>query len=209
VSVDMATYTAEFLSHYHRRRLRPAAAYSMGLIMFHARLASLAPGLANALSRTPGPGGAVKRLAGLSPERSVPPFPRETFKSWFRRRGSVNPGGTPVVMFPDTFSNLLDPEPARAAVEVLEHAGFRVIVPTPALCCGRPLYDYGMLSTARRFLKRLVDALRPHVREGLRVVGVEPSCIAAFRDELGNLLPHDEDARRLGRQTLTLSEFLL
>jgi FAD/FMN-containing dehydrogenase/Fe-S oxidoreductase len=209
VSVDMATYKAEFLSGHYRRRLRPAAAYSMGLIMFHARLASLAPRLANGVTRAPLLGRTVKRLAGLSPERRLPPFARESFKSWFARRGAVNPHGTPVVLFADTFSNFLHPGPARAAVAALEDAGFRVIVPPQALCCGRPLYDYGMLTTARKLLERLVGGLRPYVRDGTYVVGVEPSCVAALRDELVNLLAHDEDAKRLSRQTLTLSDFLL
>ena len=76
------------------------------------------------------------------------------------------------------------------------------------MCCGRPLYDYGMLDTAERFLLRVLDELRPWIREGVHVVGVEPSCVAVFRDELPNLLPHDEDALRLSLQTLTLAEYL-
>jgi Fe-S oxidoreductase len=77
-----------------------------------------------------------------------------------------------------------------------------------ALCCGRPLYDYGMLDVAKAFWRRTLSVLRPHIREGVPVVGVEPSCVAAFRDELPNLMPHDEDAKRLALQALTLSEFL-
>jgi Fe-S oxidoreductase len=138
----------------------------------------------------------------------MPPFAAEPFKDWFARRGVVNPGGDPVVLFPDTFNNFLHPEPMKATVEVLEAAGFRVDVPAPALCCGRPLYDYGMLDTAKRFWARMLDVLRPQIQDGVPVVGVEPSCIAAFRDELPNLLPHDEDAKRLSLQTLTLAEFL-
>jgi FAD/FMN-containing dehydrogenase/Fe-S oxidoreductase len=208
VNVDMATYKAEFLSKHYKRRLRPAAAYSMGLIMLHARAAQHAPRLANALPRAPLIGATLKRAAGVSPQRDLPPFARQTFKAWFQRRDPVNPGAAPVVLFPDTFSNFLHPEPARATVEVLEAAGYRVVVPEAALCCGRPLYDYGMLPTARRFLRRLVRVLRPHVRAGVHVVGVEPSCVAVFRDELVNMLPHDEDAKRLSLQTLTLAEFL-
>ena len=204
VNVDMATYKAEFLSKHYRRRLRPVAAYSMGLIMLHARVASRAPRLANALA-SPGP---VKRLAGISPKRDLPRFARETFTAWFRRRGAVNPGADPVVLFPDTFNNFLHPETLRAATGVLEAAGFRVVVPDKALCCGRPLYDYGMLSTARLFWRRILDALREEIRQGVFVVGLEPSCVAAFRDELAGLLPRDEDARRLGFQVLTLAEFL-
>ena len=208
VDVDMATYKAEFLSGYYKRRLRPLPAYSMGLIMLHARLASLVPGLANAVANAPVLGRAVKRLGGLTTERPMPPFARQTFKAWFRGRAPTNPDGPGVVLFPDTFNNFLHPEPMKAAVEVLEDAGYRVEVPMEPLCCGRPLYDYGMLDTAKLFLKHMVDALSEQVREGQFVVGVEPSCVAAFRDELPNLLPRNEDARRLSLQTLTLGEFL-
>ncbi len=208
VNVDMATYKAEFLARYFKGRLRPPAAYSMGLIMVHARLAQRAPRLANAVTGTQVLGDLLKRVGGISPEREMPPFAPETFKAWFERRGAANPETDPVVLFPDTFNNFLHPEPIKATVEVLEAAGFRVVVPPEALCCGRPLYDYGMLPTAKAFLRRLVDVLRPHVQAGTHVVGVEPSCVAAFRDELPNLMPHDEDAKRLATQTLTLGEFL-
>ncbi len=208
VSVDMATYKAEFLSGYYKRRLRPLAAYSMGLIMFHARAAQHVPRLANLLTQTPGLRQLVQLAAGLTARRTLPPFAPETFKDWFAGRAVVNPNADPVVLFADTFNNFLHPEPAKAAVEVLEDAGLRVVVPAPALCCGRPLYDYGMLDTAKRFWRRNLEALRPQIQAGTPVVGLEPSCVAAFRDELPNLMPHDEDAKRLSLQTLTLAEFL-
>jgi Fe-S oxidoreductase len=113
-----------------------------------------------------------------------------------------------VVLFPDTFNDFLHPEVLRATAEVLESAGRRVVVPEGFVCCGRPLYDYGMLDTARRFLLRILDELRPWIRDGVHLVGAEPSCVAVFRDELPNLLPHDEDALRLSLQALTLSEYL-
>jgi Fe-S oxidoreductase len=204
VNVDMATYKAEFLSKYFKGRLRPPEAYTMGLIMIHARLAARMPRLANALASR----SLVKRAGGISTEREMPPFAPETFQAWFERRGTVNPNGDPVVLFPDTFNNFLHPEPIKATVEVLEAAGFHVILPPQPVCCGRPLHDYGMLPTARRYLRRLVEVLGPHVRAGTHVVGVEPSCVATFRDELVNMLPHDEDAKRISLQTLTLAEFL-
>jgi Fe-S oxidoreductase len=209
VSVDMATYKAEFLSGYYKRRLRPPQAYTMGLIMLHARLAALMPSVANAVTSTPGLRHVVQRFGGISAKRQMPPFAAQSFKSWFDERTPGNPDGPPVVLFPDTFNNYLHPEPMKATVEVLEGAGFRVIVPMEHLCCGRPLYDYGMLDTARAFWKRMLAVLRPYIRDGVHVVGVEPSCVASFRDELPNLVPHDEDAKRLSLQTLTLSEFLL
>ncbi|MGN6557676.1 MAG: heterodisulfide reductase-related iron-sulfur binding cluster, partial [Solirubrobacterales bacterium] len=174
----------------------------------HARLAAKMPRLANALTHAPGVSRLVKRAGGVSPDRELPRFAEETFKEWFRQRGAVNPNGDPVVLFPDTFNNFLHPETMRAAVAVIEDAGFRVVVPEPELCCGRPLYDYGMLDTAKRFWRRMLDTLAPHIREGVPVVGIEPSCVAAFRDELPNLLYDDEDAKRLSLQTLTLAELL-
>jgi Fe-S oxidoreductase len=93
-------------------------------------------------------------------------------------------------------------------VEVLEAAGFEVAVPGAALCCGRPLYDYGMLRLARRLLQRVLRELRDEIRAGTPLVALEPSCGAVFRNELTNMLPHDEDAKRLSRQTFTLGEFL-
>ena len=208
VQVDMATYKAEFLAKYYKGTLRPAYAYTMGLIMFHARLAQFVPRLANWVTHTPVLKDVVKKLGGISTERDMPPFAHQTFKAWFKERGVVNPDGPPVVLFPDTFNNFLHPETAKAATEVIESTGHRVIVPEQPLCCGRPLYDYGMLDTAQMFLNQLLDALRPYYREGIPIVGVEPSCVATFRDELPNMYPHDEDAQRLSRNTLTLNEFL-
>src|SRR5207244_982932 len=95
-----------------------------------------------------------------------------------------------------------------ATVEVLEHAGYRVDLPGRVLCCGRPLYDYGMLDTAERWLRTILRTLRPQIRDGVTLIGMEPSCLAVFRDELPNLFPGDEDARRLSRQSVLLSEFL-
>jgi Fe-S oxidoreductase len=200
----MATYKAEFLAHYYERRLRPRQAYALGLIMRWARIASRAPRLANALS-----GSALgKRLAGVAPERTPPRFASEPFTSWFARRGAAPAGGRRVVLWPDTFTNYFEPEIARAAVEVLEAAGCAVELPRGALCCGRPLYDFGMLKLARRHLEQVLDRLRPEIRAGVPIVGLEPSCVEVFRDELGNMLPDDEDARRLSRQSFSFVEYL-
>jgi FAD/FMN-containing dehydrogenase/Fe-S oxidoreductase len=208
VSVDMATYKAEFLSKHYKRRLRPMAAYTMGLVMFWARVGSRMPRLANLATRIPLLGRLLKRLAGISPKREAPPFAPETFRSWFRARAQVNPDGPPVVLFPDTFSDHLHVGTAKSATRVLEAAGFRVIVPDGFLCCGRPLYDYGMLDTAKLLLRRLIGHLRPYAREGVPIVGLEPSCVAALRDELPSMLAHDQDAHRIAKSAMTLGEFL-
>jgi Fe-S oxidoreductase len=208
VNVDMATYKAEFLSHYYAGRRRPAAAYAMGLVHWWVRLAAHAPGLANALTQTPLLAAVAKAAVGIAPRRRIPALAPETFVAWFARREPRPGSGRPVLLWPDTFNNHFHPETARAAVHVLETLGYRVLVPRRRLCCGRPLYDYGMLDTARGMLRRILDGLRPEIAAGLPIVGLEPSCVAVFRDELLNLFPTDEDARRLSRQTFMLGEFL-
>ncbi|HEX4085309.1 MAG TPA: FAD-linked oxidase C-terminal domain-containing protein [Chthoniobacteraceae bacterium] len=208
VHVDMATYKAEFLAHYYQGRLRPIHAYVFGLIHVGARLASCMPRVANFFTQAPLISGFIKWCVGAAPQRRLPPFARTTFKDWFRARGERNAGKPPVLLWPDTFNNYFHPRTAQAAVEVLEAAGFRVLVPMQDLCCGRPLYDYGMLSTARRWLRQILVTLREEIRQDIPLVGLEPSCLAVFRDELINLFPHDEDARRLHGNSLLLSEFL-
>jgi Fe-S oxidoreductase len=207
-SVDMATYKAEFLAHHYQGRLRPRTAYTIGLVHWTARLAARAPRLANGLAGAPGLAGLAKRLAGVAPERDLPPVAAETFTRWFRRRTRPSgEGRPPVLLFPDTFTDHFHPAAGRAAVRVLEAAGFAVRVPDRPLCCGRPLYDFGMLDLAKRQLRRILAAVGPEVDAGVPVVVLEPSCLAAFRDELPNLLP-GEAASRLAGGARSLAELL-
>jgi Fe-S oxidoreductase len=210
VNVDMATYKAEFMYHHYKGRLRPRQAYSIGMIWWAARLASKAPWAVNLLTQTPVLRGLVKRAGGIAPQRRIPRFAGEPFTTWFRRRGRVHAGEDRqrVLLWPDTFNNYLHPNTAKATVEVLEAAGFEVLIPGRPLCCGRPLYDYGMLDLAERLLHRVLDSLRPLIREGVPLVAAEPSCLAVFRDELLQMLPDDEDAKRLAAQSFTLAELL-
>src|SRR5947209_5706971 len=166
------------------------------------------PATANFFTQTPGLSYLAKLAAGYSQKRTIPPYAPETFKQWFARRGIRNAGKPPVILWADTFNNHFTPKVAKAAVEVLEHAGYQVFVPNQSLCCGRPLYDYGMLDTAKHLLRETVDALREPIRNGVPIVGLEPSCMTVFRDELTNLLYGDEDAKRLSSQSFILSEFL-
>ncbi|MGH9355335.1 MAG: (Fe-S)-binding protein, partial [Terriglobia bacterium] len=216
VNVDMATYKSEFLSHYYRGHLRPRHAYAIGLIHRASHLAAWFPALANLLTQTPGPSAIAKAIAGIAPERRIPAYAPQTFKKWFKQHRGIrneqttgNGGLRPaVILWADTFNNHFHPSTARAAVEVLESAGYRVRVPRKNLCCGRQLYDYGMLDSAKRLLQQTLEALRSPIRAGIPIVVLEPSCAAVFRDELVNLYPQDEDARRLSQQTFLLSEFL-
>ena len=208
VGVDVATYKAEFLSHYYEGRMRPRSAYAFGNIDLWARLASHAPGLVNLTTQLPFLRDIAKMVAGIPRERSIPAFAPQTFRSWFQQRQPGNLGETPVLLWPDTFNNYFLPDTSKAAVDVLEAAGFRVLLPVTSLCCGRPLCDWGMLDRAKNLLLEILDVLEPEIEAGIPVVVLEPSCAAVFRDELVNLFPKDERARRLSQQTFLLSEFL-
>jgi Fe-S oxidoreductase len=213
VHVDMATYKAEFLSHYYEGHLRPRHAFTFGLITWWARIASRAPRLLNQLTHTPGLSSVAKFAAGMAMQREVPRFADKTFKEIFARRPhpradlAAHPRDK-VMLWPDTFNNHFHPDTAIAATDLLESAGFEVLLPKRHVCCGRPLYDYGFLDLARKFLLDVLEGIRPEIREGIPVVVLEPSCAAVFRDELPNMLPHDEDARRLASQVTLLAPFV-
>jgi FAD/FMN-containing dehydrogenase/Fe-S oxidoreductase len=207
--VDMATYKAEFLSHYYEGRLRPRHAYSMGLIHIWARIASKMPGLVNWFGRAPGIKNVVKWLGGISQKRTMPQFAPQTFRAWWKNREPVNQGKTPVVLWVDTFNNHFHPEILQAAVKVLETSGHQIILPEQKLCCGRPLYDFGMLDHAKKMLADILVSMRKEIRADIKVVGLEPSCVSVFRDELKRLFPYDEDAQRLSKNAMTISEFLV
>ncbi|HEX2312626.1 MAG TPA: FAD-linked oxidase C-terminal domain-containing protein [Thermomonospora sp.] len=197
--VDMASYKAEVLYQSYRRRLRPMSHYVLGGLPRLARLASRAPRLANRLMGGPlaGPG---KRLAGVDARRDLPVFAPRTFRRWFRDHPVAD--GDPVVLWVDTFTDHFTPQVGVAAVRVLEDAGFSVRIPSKRLCCGLTYISTGRLDTARRLLRRSVDALAPHAEAGTPIVGLEPSCTAVFRSDAGELLGGDVPVVR------TLAELL-
>jgi FAD/FMN-containing dehydrogenase/Fe-S oxidoreductase len=225
VNVDMATYKSEFLSHYYEGKLRPRTAYVFGWIYWWSRIASLMPLVANFFMHAPVIKNITKALAGIAPQRNMPRFAEMTFRKWYNQRQKKsqkqlgNNSGLSnsksetrdtkrVILWTDTFNNNFLPQTLVAGLEVLEAAGFEVIIPKQSLCCGRPLYDFGMLNTAKRMLLQILDALHDEIRDGIPIVGLEPSCVAVFRDELHNLFPHDEQATRLSKQVFTIGEFL-
>ncbi|MEX1049495.1 MAG: FAD-binding and (Fe-S)-binding domain-containing protein [Akkermansiaceae bacterium] len=208
MQVDMATYKAEFNAHYFKNRLRPLPAYSMGLIHIWARLASRLPKVANFFTQAPLFSTMAKRLGGIAPQRQMPRFAETTFHEAFKPDPEPRPRGR-VILWADTFNDHFHPEILHAAAEVLRSAGFQVEVPRARLCCGRPLYEFGMLDLARFKLQELLGELRSDIRAGVPVVGLEPSCVSTFRTELPDLFPHDTDAQRLAKQTFILSEFLI
>ena len=206
VNVDMATYKSEFLYHHYKHRARPRAAWSMGLIHRWARLLAPVWWAPNLATKTPVFGRLSRAAAGIAPQRPVPAFAAKTFRrSW---TAPPDRGRPPVVLWTDSFNNHFTPEPLFAAAEVLDAAGYAVTIPRTNLCCGRPYYDFGRLDEARSTLKQTMAGLRRELDAGAHVVGVEPSCLSVFRDELPNLFPDDPEAKRLAKRSMLLAEFL-
>jgi FAD/FMN-containing dehydrogenase/Fe-S oxidoreductase len=206
VNVDMATWKAEFLGHHYEGRTHPLQHYLFGFMDRFAHLAAFAPGLANLPMKTPGIRSLVKAIAGVAPQRELPSFASRSFQAGNRNRRSS--GGAPVMLWPDTWNNYFHPQVLDAAQDVLTSAGFAVQVPAGHICCGRPLYDFGFLDQARKYLQDVMERLGPQIDSGMSFVVLEPSCASVFRDELTSLFPENERAQRLKKQTLLLSEFL-
>ncbi|MFD7158563.1 FAD-binding and (Fe-S)-binding domain-containing protein [Kribbella sp. NPDC059898] len=205
VNVDIATYKAEFTHHHYARRpwARPLSHWSMGWLPLWSRLASRAPRLANRFAALP----LTKRLGGIAAERDVPGFAAQSFAQWFKGRTPAA-AGRKVVLWPDTFTNYLAPEIGRAAVAVLEDAGFEVVLPDKPVCCGLTWISTGQLTTARRVLNRSLAVLAPHLTAGTPIVGLEPSCTAAFRHDAPALV--DNPLAGLASAGIrTFSEFLV
>ncbi|MEV4438136.1 FAD-binding and (Fe-S)-binding domain-containing protein [Streptomyces sp. NPDC049577] len=211
VGVDMATYKAEFLHHHYAGRLRPASHYAMGRLPLWLRAAAPAAPALNALARVPPLAALAKRAAGIAPERDLPELAEETFLHWWRgRRRPARAGAAEtVVLWPDTFTNHLAPSAGRAAVTVLEAAGLHVVVPPGRPCCGLTYVSTGQLEAARRVMGRTLDIMAPALAAGLPVVGLEPSCTAALRTDLPELLPGDRRARQLAASVRTFADVLV
>ncbi|MEU0049425.1 FAD-binding and (Fe-S)-binding domain-containing protein [Streptomyces sp. NPDC006309] len=235
VGVDMATYKAEFLHHHYAGRRRPAAHHSMGRLPEWLRWTArtrTAP-LVNALASIRPLAALGKRLGGIAAEREIPRLAARTFTAWWRRRKPARGTGDPVVLWPDTFTEHLTPSVGRAAVRVLEDAGLRVALPptlSPSrgvigdgrtraatalltarrarVCCGLTYISTGQLDRARAVLRRTLDLMEPVLRAGLPVVVLEPSCAAALRGDLPELLHDDPRAARLAAAVLTFAEVL-
>jgi FAD/FMN-containing dehydrogenase/Fe-S oxidoreductase len=225
VYVDVATYKSEFMAHYYEDTLHPFSEYLFGYIKTFALIGSKIPRISNWILRAPLISTLVKKIAGIAAERDMPRLANETFKKWFFKQNNINNNiykninnninniskgnAKRVIFWVDTFNNYFHTEVAKAAAEVLKDAGWHIIVSGKNLCCGRPLYDFGMIDTAKKWLREIISEFREEIRMGTPMVGIEPSCVTTFKDELTNLLPGDEDAVRLSKQTYMFSDFMI
>ncbi|GAA1974580.1 FAD-binding and (Fe-S)-binding domain-containing protein [Amycolatopsis minnesotensis] len=207
VGVDMASYKVEFLSRHYENRPRPMSHYGMGALPRWLRWGARMPRLVNAVTRSRlAP--LLKRVGGVAAERSVPALAPSTLRRWWGRRTTGRPGGEPVVLWPDTFTNHFDPGAGKDAVAVLEALGYEVHLPERPVCCGLTWYSTGQLAPARRQLKNTLDVLEPWLDRGIPVIGLEPSCTAMLRRDAAELLPDDPRVAKLAALTRTFAELV-
>ena len=211
-SVDMASYKSEFLHHHYRRRLRPRSHYALGWLPIWLRLGERMPRVVNALT-----GGRLTRrafalAAGIAAERSIPPLARRSFRRAYRASAPGPTGAAApatdgrVVLWPDTFNDHLTPQVAHAAVAVLDAAGFEVVVPGRAVCCGLTWMTTGQLDTARRIRRgrwRLPSSPATS-RSWSWSRPARPCCST----DMAELLPRDPRAASVAGRVRTLAELL-
>ncbi|MBI4299229.1 MAG: anaerobic glycerol-3-phosphate dehydrogenase subunit C, partial [Chloroflexi bacterium] len=209
-NVDMAKLKHEFLNHYYKAQGLPLRNRLLGNIATLNSLGCfLAPFSTWAINSWLGKG-ILDRFFGIDQRRLLPPFAGQTFEQWFRarsyRNGSTSVKGK-ILLFPDTFTNYNYPLVGQAATKILERLGYQVLLPQ-GRCCGRPMISKGMLEKAKGNARHNVELLYEFVKENVKVVVLEPSCISALRDDYLDLLPGDEKAKVVAQNTYLMDEFL-
>jgi len=206
-NVDMAKIKYEVLAHYHKANGLPWRNRLFGeigaLAVFGSAFAPVSNWVTNnALSKW-----MAEKLLGVDRHREMPTFVHKTFEKWFRKRRDAHTASKKVVLFHDTFMNHSEPNIGKAAVHVLESAGYEVLLPEKR-CCGRPLISEGMLDRAARNARYNIDSLRAYADEGIPIVACEPSCTATLTDDYVELIG-TPDAKRVAEATCSLEEFVM
>jgi len=213
--IDMAMFKSETLHQTYKGRLRPLSHYTLGRLPQWLKLAAPAAALINIVSRVPVLRRLMMTMMGADTRRSLPPLPLVPFR-WNKAAQRTlkeaatggNIAGPKVLLWVDSFSDAMAPDIPRDALEVLAAAGAAVKIAAPGACCGLTLISTGQLTTAKAKLRKTLDLLIPHVREGRTVVGLEPSCTATLRSDLLELLPDDPRSAELAGSVKTMAEFL-
>jgi Fe-S oxidoreductase len=211
LSVDMATMKAEFLSHYQDVHGVPLRSRLFGSIRALNRLGAAAAPLSNLPGRVPAARKLLERATGIDHRRPLPRFARQTLVRWDRGRGRAVPAAGSrgdVVFLADSFTTYTEPAIGRAAIELLEAAGWRVRLES-AGCCGRSSISKGLLDRARGMAAAMVERLAPEAERGVPIVGCEPSCLLTLREEHLALLPDDPRAQVVAGQVRLVEELLV
>jgi Fe-S oxidoreductase len=208
--VDMARMKIEVLAARAQKHGHSLADRFVGWMPHYAPYAARVPWLLNLRDRLPGLAHLSERMLGLSAQRSLPQWRGDAFRPREPVEGAAD--GREVILFADTFNRYFEPENLRASVKVLKAAGYRIHHAQPEkggrpLCCGRTFLAIGRVDKARAEMTRTLDALEPLISRGVKVVGLEPSCLLTFRDELTVVLPGDR-AKRLAESAMLFEEFI-
>jgi Fe-S oxidoreductase len=220
----MAAYKSEFLAQRYKGRLHPLHHYIFGFADKLARWGSISPALTNAVLTGPITSPLIKGVVGVAQQRKLPRLASQSYQrdrqaalkgTGFspynhpaKEDGASAPEGQHVLLWPDTWNNYYHPQTLRAAEVVLTEAGFTVETPHGHICCGRPLYDFGLLGAARKYLGKVLNRMGPQIDAGLPFIFLEPSCASVFKDELLELFPNDPRAQKLSRQVWLLADWL-
>ncbi len=229
-AVDMAKIKAEYMVHYHQANGTPLFNRLMGLLpeinqQLYRTGRPFIPAV-NAFMRSP----VMKQIQariGVHPDRTLPAYAPETLAAWFAKEqrkapastaGSLQAGlppmrladgaGQPVILFHDTWVNFNETAVGKAAVRVLQAAGYDVYLAQGRKCCGRPLITGGQADKAKPWIDHNVALLAPYALQGVPIVGIEPSCILTLRDEYLNLASDLRRAKVLAAQAFTFEEFV-
>jgi Fe-S oxidoreductase len=226
----MTAYKSEFLAQRYKHRFHPLHHYVFGFADKLARLGSTFPALTNAVLTGPLTSPLIKRIVGVAQERKMPRLAARSYRKTgvttephfnvsripSKIDADWNSGCAPVpppppqvvVLWPDTWNNYYHPQTLAAAEKVLSLAGFRVQIPNRPICCGRALYDFGLLGDARAYLAKVFDRMASEIDAGLPFIFLEPSCASVFRDEALELFPNNPRAQRMSRQVWLLADWL-
>ena len=192
--VDMAKMKSEFLYHYQKKNGVSARTKFFGSVDKLNSFAAVFPKLSNALNKSSAGAFLFDKL-GLTSKRSFPKFAQKRFSKFVKKRqekgASKNFTKGKVVLFTDTFTEFNQPQVGEAVWQILEQAGFEVLLP-PYVCCGRPLFSKGLLDEAQAKAQVFVDAYRPYIEQSIPLVGIEPGCLYTIADEFKDILSSAE-----------------
>ena len=214
VQVDMAQYKSEFLAQKYKGKLHPLHHYVFGFADKMARMGSLTPAITNFVTSSGLTSPLIKHIVGVAKERQMPQL---ASKSWKAGRSQDETSNVPrggsgqkqtVVLWADTWNNYYHPQTLAAAERVLMLAGFRVQTTKGHICCGRALYDFGLLDTAKSYMATVLDRIAPQIEAGLPFIFLEPSCASIFKDEALELFPKDARAQKMSKQIWLLADWL-
>ena len=207
VAVDMTAYKSEYLAQRYKGHLHPLHHYIFGFADRLARMGSLTPALTNLMLTGPITSPLIKHIVGVAQQRQLPRLAAKSYRD-SRSQAAEELAPPQVVLWADTWNNYYHPQTLAAAESVLTQAGFQVRVSKTPVCCGRALYDFGLLDTARSYLTNVFDHMAPEIEAGLPFIFLEPSCASVFKDEALELFPNDPRAQKLSKQVWLLSDWL-